>query len=416
MSKTRFLFPLIFTISLTLMAWVGIETFSYFYIIYRHEGWQTPKSLYSKGKLKVIRSLKPGCTWEDQMLPHPHLNFVRNSKGKCLTRHQPVNSGYFNLNKFTGKNDPGTFDILVLGGSVAEIMSVWRRDINVMQSFFEEEMNRRFTGPRGEKIKIFNAAIGAGSWPSPLIATSIFYRQVDGILLLDGSNEASATWRGTTMGTPNLQLFNSFSHAYDMKGDLLNWQRIAYKMRTILENSWLGHSPTLFGLYKIAYDQAYEMQKGKHISYSSYEAQYFFPPKTTQQTQFELNARYYGDTARQLHGLANSLGVPSVHFLQPIALYRKELTTEEQAVVEPFFPVPYYAKMREEFVRVLKNGVPGADLTGVFEDVKTTIYEDHVHFKMNQYYRIPGYEILIEAMSKELRKNYKLKVKAPPAQ
>ena len=97
------------------------------------------------------------------------------------------------------------------------------------------------------------------------------------------------------------------------------------------------------------------------------------------------------------------------HFLQPMPLVDKKLTSEE-AHSNHYVEGATYQWMMDAAKELKHRGVATVSLVDIFQNEKGTIYGDNVHCKYVNGEN-PGYQIMAKRMGLELAKLWKLKTK-----
>jgi hypothetical protein len=216
--------------------------------------------------------------------------------------------------------------------------------------------------------------------------------------VLDGFNEVEYTRPGYMFGTPAMQVYQAAQQQKKSNGQSL---------RRFLSQSLIGHSYVALAIYFTFYENEQKAEP-------AYAYLHQFPDGFPTDKKSSHNARLYGEAVKQLHGMAKATGLPSAHFFQPMACYRKPCTEEEKkraSYLRPHF-IDEYALYQEQFKIALKSGLNGKDLSGVFEMENGKIYKDAVHFSFDQNFNSRGYDLLIEEMLPVLKKSYRLKARS----
>lgn len=373
----------------TLAILIALEIFSFAWFVYPQFGWSSARKILNVGEFK-LSDKKSQCHWNSDYIIHPHLGFVRSPKGECGDE-KNVDSGFANTRPIPLINSPQDFDILILGASVAEMLSFYGKNR------LESELNNKFTGPRGENIRVHNGATAAAVWPQQLNALAYLHSRIDAVLVLDGFNEIDYTRKSYMFGTPSMQVYQEAREKTKSNGQ---------NLRRFLGQSPLGYSYTALAIYFALYERE---QKNEY----DYAYLHQFPEGFPREQREKHNARLYGEAVKQLSGMAKATGLLSAHFFQPMACYRKPCTPQERtksSYVRPNFREEY-ALYQEQFKAALKTGINGKDLSGIFEKEQGKIYKDAVHFSFDHNFNSRGYDLLIEEMMPVLQKTYKLKLR-----
>jgi hypothetical protein len=122
------------------------------------------------------------CRYIDALFPHPYLAFGYHNNPPCRQAKtnvakgslKPANAeGFFEDRDFPLERAQDSFDILLLGGSVAsQLGQIFEGGPN----FLESVLNQCFTPPHGTRFQVFNGAAGAWKHPQQAITFLLYGR------------------------------------------------------------------------------------------------------------------------------------------------------------------------------------------------------------------------------------------------
>lgn len=356
------------------------------------------------------------CPFAVILITHPTLGYVqRHTKDinkYCQEKDLDVNNIGLNSNEdlpvVKNKNE---FRIMLLGGSVAQQLSFYvNSDLQKQPArpYIEYYLNKHYVSPTGYPFVVSAGAIGGWAFPNQIIMTLMYAERLDAIISLDGYNEANIIQSGkrfeSVIGAQSLLAAyskNSFFHTY------------SYLMRelyTLNSKPLFKKSYNLVVFYKLAalgLNKFYINDKVIDEFTSGATEPLNFPLPT----RMDLALKQYERYMKNLHQLAESNKLHSIHFLQPSRHQGKTLTPKELATrTQDNVTSGTMKELQTVFFRLRRQGFPVYDLTNIFEKTSFTIYRDTVHFEQVGGIS-PGNEIMVKAMAKQIQKQWKLKEK-----
>ena len=145
-------------------------------------GWQQYKNLYA-GDNGIE------CSIHETLVAHPFLGWVFGPFEPCR-RFPANNSGFWDRRAMPKARDPNYFTILITGGSVATSFAYGTIRDTGYRIWLEDILNRDFSSPNGKPLHIIVGAMPMWSMPAQNIAVMLFGHLVDGVIAIDGYNEA----------------------------------------------------------------------------------------------------------------------------------------------------------------------------------------------------------------------------------
>jgi len=365
-----------------------------------------PSRLLSVNQNKYIQefSLTTGCLFTDAVIGHPVLGYVYRQRDymslRCQRMTRVNNIGMrFDRDLPLVKNKK-EFALLVVGGSVAEQFANYQRKDEPY--FFEELLNRSIKLPSGKKFRVYNGSVGGWAMPNQLNMIQMYGDRIDGVIALDGYNEAAPIARGERLEKvlPDVYLLatspkNSFVHIY---------LKVLRRLQENLANTFLKHSY----FFNVSYKIMVAVLNGTILSP---EVLNEFSEGNTEKIQLPIMERrqWAMNSLRryliQFHESGRLQGIKTAHFLQPSRMYGKVLTENEKKAKE-YGITEVYLQM-DTLYSDLGKKYPIRSLTHIFENERGEIYSDHIHFIRGERDYSKGNEMVAMAIVQDLKKLWK---------
>jgi hypothetical protein len=324
-------------------------------------------------------------------VPHPFFGFVNNQDGvSAEDRKGRVGPDYENALRYAISlgRDPRPaedFTIGIFGASVAVSFAQYiaRNDD------FADALRELVPALRDRRIVIRNLAIGASRQPAQLAIATQYMELFDMTINLDGYSEQAITMY------PEYPIeFPMFGDVFfDRNGTSRYFELLVaeHLCRAISDpGGWpvLDHSNAYYLFWYVT--SAYLKRTFQPRSADSSDPVEEFP--FTEEEVRRLYAAYYERYTRYQHQILAANGVRAYFFLQPNQHVpgSKPFSEEERRVALNYGGAgevaARYALLRRKVAELAAQGVPAADLTGVFAGVEETVYVDsccHVNDRGN---------------------------------
>ena len=320
-------------------------------------------------------------TWMDSYEAHPYFGYV---SGRFRDRTAILNT-----------RSEDDYVIAILGGAAAESVA---RFLTKNPSSLSR-LRHAIPQIGDKRIQVANLALGGYKQPQQFFAASFFLERIDLVVNLDGFKEVVAYGFSPLypMEFPELSL-KLYDHGragagWRFVGNTLKWSyaKMARLPRAIPELSF-SHSYFLFWhLFHGPLAQAIDAVDGRFLAavLGKDAGAYSLDHKLA------IWKRYTLLQSR----LVTMSGKPSIFFVQPNQYLKgsKPLSPEEKAAAfDPAIESTFgrgMQRLRDAVPELRANGVRIFDLTGIFADVKETLYiDDCCHLNER------GHELLAEAM------------------
>lgn len=366
----------------------------------------------------------------DNLIPrayvlHPYFGMVRDSLSlpKMLPqdwREQAERFDLFHWHEFIVKKQPGTINILLTGGSVAEHFGY------MGQSFFMDELK---SDPRfaEQDIVLWRACSGGYKQPQQLIIVNTLLAmgaEFDAVVNLDGFNDVvlpvaenwpssinpwyPRRWDMLMAGVLNQDVLNQLGergYLIQQRLDWLGWfDQAPLNWSPALNLIWHRFDRKLSQriaelTYQIESNELKEVQTSAKGPKAPFEKR---------EEGLSLMARFWRDSSLQMHEVCEMHGVRYFHLLQPNQYVdgSKPFSAEErEKFINNFvFAEPAtlaYPMLIAKGQEIEAAGVRYFDLTQLFADVEETIYiDDCCHYNML------GQELLAREIARILSANW----------
>jgi len=388
------------------------------------------KKVYPIQKVKEINSEnnmfikdlsnKQKCTYLDTLFPHPYLGYVHWNNPKCKNpTYAKVNKhGFFGPDYPSVKNE-NTFDILIIGGSVAAQFGpnfVCEKNIPESCLNYLQNILKDYSDFKNRKIRVFNGAAGAYKQPQQLIITHMYGHLFDLVISIEGFNEHYIFLDNKkTFDYPS----NNFSYVNNSFLDSNYSERIIYKINNFTK-SFLYYFPLAeysysynffyFSIKKISYKLLFENQKIKNFIWNNeYE-------NDDQNLEIIRNNKYikYFNYLDSLNNYMNLNDGEAIVFFQPALFYdKKKLSKKESENLNTILKINDRKNVYNQYLTILntrstlKKNTKIFSMLDIFKDINEEIYTDtvHVNTKGNAIFAINFKNKLIEL--RIIRKNKK---------
>ncbi len=335
----------------------------------------------SSEDMSDIPKLNSGCinVLEESYL-HPWFGPLGVQGNTCDTE---FNNRYGLKSKdYPKENSPDKFNILLVGGSVADLfyMHNYQREPE-LTSGLEIELNKRYKSKSGEKISVFNAAKRDFRQPQALHFLIEEMHKYDLIISLEGYNETWAIREKRIIPNPPVEYKVLF-----LKEELEG----LVKNKRIIENTFLKH---------LGFGKLYFRFLNREIKTKFYEPLVY--EKISIESEKAAMEKYI-NYQRALSSLCREFKKSCVTFFQPHPGIQKKLSENEKKVVQldnkNFINSKLYEKVVTHQINSKLVGLTKISLLNLFDNIEDDVYIDHIHLN----YR--GNEIMTNKIIEELAK------------
>lgn len=357
---------------------------------------------------------------------HPYLGYVIESQNEECSQY-----GFCDWRVVGAQNAPvtprdeGKFVVGVFGGSFAHGVSTAGT-----RGYFEAELGK-IPALKGKEIVIHTIAMGGYKQPQQLMALNYFLllgAQFDLVINIDGFNEVALppfeNLSKQVFPSYPRNWFNRVGKISDLNASALIGMAAHYEKERARWSETFSEAPLRYSVIANLvwlYGSNRYLRKARQAEtdFSHYRAvegrraRYVVhgPP-----FEYDTEADVYGHLAQvwsrsslQMAAVAEGLGIPYLHFLQPNQYVEgsKPMSEEERkiAVLEnhPYqYPVEAgYPYLIAEGEKLKRQGVNFHDLTLVFQDNEEILYRDQCcHLNRR------GHDLMVDRVMEEVRKLY----------
>ncbi len=379
---------------------IGLEFIAYFLLSqkYPHLNRDNVFNL-TYNALITPKALVYKCSWPQTIKAHPQLGFIQKSKNElsedCRSSTNVNNVGIQSDRDFPNSKKSDEYSLLVVGGSVAQQFSEYRR--NGEERYFEKMLNQSLIPPKGKKFVVYTGAMGAWGQPQQGKIVELFGKKFDAVISLEGHNEAFGLQTHLPFAgiEENLKKFSLQSSQSLMNQSLT----FIIQLQRMLSDSHLKKSYFLV-------TNILAFQKMYHLFFLTKSS----PP---QHSRFEISKDKKNDllnSIKNFHLMAQKLEIKSMTFLHPTRFMGKALTLNEKNYLDNVSAHSYLEAYRI-YLQLKKEGWAIGDLTNVFQSHTEDLFGDHIHLKIDEEGHSKGNELVTEAIIKELHMAWKMPLK-----
>lgn len=345
-----------------------------------------------------LTATKENCLFEQRILPHPTFSYTYDLRSHCAI--EGLNKYGFNSQyAIEATNNPNFYDVLILGGSVAELSSLYK--INGIQKL-EYLLNKNYISPTGKPFRVHNTATGGNNYPTQLSILNYFIESIDAFIAIDGFNEFITINESGRIDMPPFKPFlYSFLLQYTDKIDEL---KFLYKYKKMAQQTILNHSSffklSYFGTRNFIFSSLEKFLNNMKLNEKAYHLHGKVPDL------LDWNINRYEYYIKQYHALANTFNKNYQHILQPINKLFKEPIGKEIGY-PVLFPSKNYVDLSKHIEMLEQKKYHTTTFISIFKDIKKEIYSDEVHYIIKDNYSL-GYDIFFTNLLLKLEKNWKL--------
>ncbi len=349
-------------------------------------------------------SYKGGCnSYEAYLQIDPFLAYKYNRNGECTDE----NKAGFTGRKHRDRKNNETFDVVILGGSVAEQISRFMAETG--ETYIEKKLNEILSPSLKKPVRVYSIALGDYSQPIQAIGLLTVAHWADAIIDISGYNESHFLDREYG-GKEKYRVPANFFKV--LERNKFNFARQSYFiakdfLRNFSKNKLLKYSYLLLTLevklkdfYRLYIAEQYELNKENSLkNTNSFDFLELENKKEMYETRMEMSLSYY----RSMDAIIKERDIKRVFFIQP-ALHSKKKPTkiEKQILRLKYGSKKITDKYKREYKYIedslmkLKNlGLPIYSLVKVFDNKGQTFVDD-VHIDLNDYSRKSGGKIMID--------------------
>ncbi|MBN2053815.1 hypothetical protein JW905_02755 [bacterium] len=365
--------------------------------------------LAERGNTYIVQRLAQAKSIIDCDCPHPYLI---STERRNDARSGSNNVGMFGPD-FPLSKDDKTFTILVSGGSVA---TQFAQERPAGIRYFQDILNERYDF-QGRPAVVLNGARGGWKHPQQFIMLLLFGDVIDGFITIEGFNElVCACGEGFNKDLTYPAEDFAFLHADAGYGyeHILAAYMVERSYLLALHHPVFKHSAFIYLVSK-AFRTRLSNWDQKHregIPKPCYDDFFRLPADWSKARKKAHFLSRYKHFMRAMHASAESMGVRSVSFLQPVPPIQKNLTRMERAVMGDDGYRDDYQLMVDELLKLRQEGVPVVSMLDLFKDCREQVYADYVHcLEAEPDGRSLGYSLMAEHIADVLELEWNLQRK-----
>jgi hypothetical protein len=370
------------------------------FYFFRDDGYISVKEKLNSEKSRFIKTLDKG-SYIDGLFPHPYLAFVH--QGNPRYRMQGFNSlGLFGQ-EYPFEKTPGTFVILLTGGSVAAQYA----GLNINDNILQQELNAHYTNEKISRFLVLNGGDGAWAQPQQFILFSLYSNVIDAVITLDGFNESGKVFRlSTRLECPDKNFVLGINKNAGAWEKMLFLYIDAMLYRAQKKFFILNHSKFLYFAISSVRNKARVWAEKfpaerSHVAAGAVDRMFRLPNGWDRDKQIAYNISQYKRYITMIKVIADYMGMRSLFLIQPCPALEKKLSAEELKVVGNLAYGKNYAQMVKSLLKL--KDFPIYSLIGIFKNHAEDIYIDQIHLNKN------GYRIMNEYILSLLEREWGLR-------
>ncbi len=351
------------------------------------------------------------CNYSSFLFPHPYLGWVHWNNPKCSNKFT-FNSDGFPGPEFPIKKYEEFFDILITGGSVAEQLAPrkCKNRENALCNNFLGKALKEYISSNNKKIRVFNGAAGAYKHPHQSIVATLFGKNFDLIISIEGFNEHYM------LEDNNLKKFSFPANNYNVASNgfyldssfnrliielVSSYKNLANKF-FLADNSHF-HSLS-YRMLKIIAEKKYFKINNKRQNFSN-----LWEYDKTRLNSVDIEEFKFENLVSQWKNFiasSSSNGAKAIVIIQPVPQLYKNLTLEEKEFTNHRDYKKIFLKMAEEAEKLrLNENLMVYDFLNIFEQYNETIYQDAIHINTKGNKIMASHLIDILILNKIIKKN-----------
>ena len=326
------------------------------------------------------------CNYYSSLFPHPYLGWVYWNNPYCHSD-KWFNSDGFRGPEFPITNEENYFDILITGGSVSGQFGPGKPcedKKNIFCRDFLGEVLKDYKSTENKKIRVFNAGVGAYKHPHQSIVATLYGRNFDLIISIEGFNEHymlndkvpnkfSEPANNFIISTSDFYINNGLNKI--IIDFILFYKNLANKFK-IINNSHL-HSLS-YRTMKLIADKTVLTENNRRKAFSN-----LWQYNRKDLSKLDIEKFKYENLVslwRSFIAASSSNGAKGIIIVHPVPQLFKNLTDHEKKVSAHRNYKEIFLRMAEEAKKLrLNENLMVYDFLKIFEDYNETLYTDHSH-------------------------------------
>lgn len=329
--------------------------------------------------------------------PHPYLAFIHGSRPECNSLSN--NTGHRGPDVPLHK-DPGTYAVMILGGSVANQLFQFKQ--KEIQAYFEKKHP-------GKRVLVLNGSLEGWKQPQQLFMLQLYGDVIDAAISIEGFNEMIFNRRldyAARFEAPFLPGYRKANPGFLSGQEREAMETMAWLFDSVNDNPLLSHSKTAYFISeKLRQGIAGSMEK-KSVR-NSWQSMphlatiYALPAEWDRQQKRLYAISQYLKYLKLMQATANTYHIKLAIFLQPAPALYKPLSPSERAVVgELDYGEDYLAF--EQAALQARPDLPLYSLLNTFASTRDSIYKDGIHYEKNS----PGPDLVMQRIYQQLNTSW----------
>lgn len=355
------------------------------------------------------------CTFQEALEIHPYLGWLTGPYLPC-GRFVRNNRGFWDRHDIPYQRSPELYTVMITGGSVASQVAHGSGDDARPFNWLEDELNSRFQSPNGRPFRVVSGAMGGWRMPTQITTVAMFGSQVDAVISIDGYNEMSNVMADKPLDRPDAWTWYAVQSPASGVVTIELMKVLKYVRIAISSTPVLRDSKVLFGAFEGILSLLGDGNVAVIGETEQFRQQFSYPQEWPNEEVEKANILKWQNYILSLRGASESMGLKFAHFIQPIPNLEKSLTEDELKRAHWITGERYLRSIVHPAEALKKRGVPVVSLTGIFRDIKDTIYNDEIHCAYDEFGDNRGYRLMSKAIATSLGDIWKLKPLAKTAE
>ncbi len=355
------------------------------------------------------------CTFQEALEIHPYLGWLTGPYLPC-GRFARNNRGFWDRHDLPYERNPELYTVMVVGGSVASQIAHGSGDDAHPFNWIEDELNSRYRSPNGRPFRIVSGAMGGWRMPTQITTVAMFGPQIDAVIAVDGYNEMTNVIVDKPLERPDAWTWYAVQNPTSGVVTIEFMKLLKYVRIVISSVPVLRDSKVLFGAFEGILSILGDGNVAVIGETEQLRHQFTFPHDWPREKVEKANILKWQNYILSLRGTAEAMGLKYAHFIQPIPDLDKPLSEDELKRARWITGERYLRSIVRPAEALKTQGVPVVSLTGVFRDIKDTLYHDEIHCGYDERGDNRGYRMMSKVIATSLGDLWKLKPLAKTAE
>lgn len=271
------------------------------------------------------------------------------------------------------------------------------------RNWIEENLNRYYTGPKGEEFLVVNGALGAWKQPNQLFRLIENSERIDGFISIEGYNESVIINSGARFEKP-FPVYTGMVNLPEFPFELFIMAKMA--KRALVSTGLIERSLLAKYVYTRIVDifnSAYE----RKIKNTYFEELHRYPETWSFARQQEASQEKYMDYLHAMNVFAAERNIKGSLFIQPIPNLYKTLA-EGEWPERWGIDANAYLHLEKKILSENLSALNPFSLLKIYEKEPNLIYLDNIHARYDETGYNRGYDLMGRAIADRLARVWRL--------